>query len=984
MGKPKALQISPERPWLESAEQRLMSVDEADQRAAIELLLEHPTPDSARELIRLYFECAWRETRIQILRALGSIPIHRSIEFLIQVVLNEKQVASSALDYPLLESAIWALGQTNHPVACRFLASYYQAPAPEPLLPAVVGALSHFPALHLSELFLKDLATCLKKRNWMLARNLVLALGEMKSTQALPHLETLIRKPLEPHLTWAALIAFGKINRSVDRLSCLEQALQDTVTDPITGRPTADPIDRHFLTLIHNQTQFRSQWSVEHYLSRWFEPSTPTSKPHRQLPIELNQFTASEVHAGLQLYQERIESLSSCVSQLQFHEVSSWYLEFFKTDGEIESALTGMVSQNPPGAFELLRQWKDRCLAKPNSSLARSYLRALSLCCGMSEGVEQEWLAIFESQAYHSLTHEEALHWIQAWSDYALPAASTPQTSARTKQMTERLASQARTPLLRARWIRLLSHLKGPSAWIAHQAPDWLKLPNSADLDLLQSLGVYLEAHPHKRSLEWTLSILEQRDQWELSPTALSVWIRALTQAITEFQECSPSALQGARISKILFDLLRQCKDRPSSLSHLHLARSILVCLSEFPKSLAQLTPCTTTLAPLLREFLEDSTATSLHLLCIVSMRNFPGPESSEALIPFLRAENSIAFRGRAIDSICHQLQLEVVSNSASRSSPTRPLRILLDCLESQLDDPNSHSLQDRILRQFDSMEISPPPPADWIARIEKWQNRFPDHPHLDRWSKLLARWKLSGSGSSGRKGLQANEANEKLDQHLSQKVKGYAQLPESVKTAVRSAELPLIHPDLFNDHVDKSASILEYTKAIDTAFEKIYGEPLLFPSLEGDLAAFQNRLYSFGLHDPHPDADRVLRALELEDQFTPSTLQLHKMGLLAQTVLNGRVLMDGFKAIDGLRAWAIFLLWFSRPLPKSGQPKALIPPKSGTSASAIAQLARKMIALQEARNPAAHRQIFLETKDVESVRQQFYDIMSGLIYYFQ
>ncbi len=494
---------------------------------------------------------------------------------------------------------------------------------------------------------------------------------------------------------------------------------------------------------------------------------------------------------------------------------------------------------------------------------------------------------------------------------------------------------------------------------------------------------MYLEAHPHKKSLEWTLTVLEQREQWELSPTALSVWIRALSRAITESPESNLSTLQGARISKILFDFLRECKDRPSSLSHLHLARSILVCLSEFPKTPALLTPGAATLAPLLRELLEDSAATSLHLLCIVSMRNFPGPENSEALIPFLGAENSLAFRGRAIDSICYQLHLETSSAPVSRNSPTRPLRILLDCLEGQLEDPNSHPLQDRILRQFDSMEISPPPPADWIARIEKWQSRFPDHPHLDRWSKLLARWKLSGS-RSGRKGSQATEANQKLDQHLAQKVKGYAQLPESVKTAIRSAELPLIHPELFNDHVDKSASILEYTKAIDTAFEKIYGEPLLFPSLEGDLATFQNRLYAFGLHDPHPDADRVLRALELEDQFTPSTLQLHKMGLLAQSVLNGRVLMDGFKAIDGLRAWAIFLLWFSRPLPKSSQPRALIPPKSGTSASAIAQLARKMIALQEARNPAAHRQIFLETKDVESVRQQFYDIMSGLIYYFQ
>ena len=74
--------------------------------------------DSSRELIQLYNECLWRSIKIEILKALGSHSNQRSIEFMIQVAKSDE-------DLPLALISIESLGNTQSPLALRFLENIY-------------------------------------------------------------------------------------------------------------------------------------------------------------------------------------------------------------------------------------------------------------------------------------------------------------------------------------------------------------------------------------------------------------------------------------------------------------------------------------------------------------------------------------------------------------------------------------------------------------------------------------------------------------------------------------------------------------------------------------------------------------------------------------------------------------------------------------------------------------------------------------------
>lgn len=146
-----------------------------------------------------------------------------------------------------------------------------------------------------------------------------------------------------------------------------------------------------------------------------------------------------------------------------------------------------------------------------------------------------------------------------------------------------------------------------------------------------------------------------------------------------------------------------------------------------------------------------------------------------------------------------------------------------------------------------------------------------------------------------------------------------------------------------------------------------------MFPKLETALHEFENSIYLVGLHDERPHASKVLTALGLEKHFTAQSLPLHKMTIIAQGIRNGKIVNEHFKVMDGLRAWAIILLIFGR---KYGTSRSLFHFQNVNDDQVI-QFCKKLILLQDIRNPLAHRQTEVDFKRLEEVRSEVFLVLN-------
>jgi hypothetical protein len=105
----------------------------------------------------------------------------------------------------------------------------------------------------------------------------------------------------------------------------------------------------------------------------------------------------------------------------------------------------------------------------------------------------------------------------------------------------------------------------------------------------------------------------------------------------------------------------------------------------------------------------------------------------------------------------------------------------------------------------------------------------------------------------------------EKIDKELTVKIPGYTHFDATTQSALRSAELPYLHREMFDEYVDKGSSLVEYCKAVDLHLENILGKKLIFPKLEKNINEFQNVLYAVGLKEEYPNAHFVLKQMGLE-----------------------------------------------------------------------------------------------------------------------
>lgn len=247
---------------------------------ALALLDDLPEPERTRELIWLADECQWRETRIDIVRALGVKPLPRGLEFLIHLATDDA-------DLGMCREAIAALGRSQEPLAARYLATRYQT-GPPALKPYIAYALGELLDCTLAQQFLDDLRTAQRNEQILWTESLALALAELNVDTCIDTLVDMLR--VQPRsVAISALLAMGKLAQEPDVLDAYISDFAD------------DFVEWQMFTNARQQIELRARWSIEDYLDKIFDLHTAF---HPRLVLALNRFAPVDVREGLEFFRD--------------------------------------------------------------------------------------------------------------------------------------------------------------------------------------------------------------------------------------------------------------------------------------------------------------------------------------------------------------------------------------------------------------------------------------------------------------------------------------------------------------------------------------------------------------------------------------------------------------------------------------------------------------------------------------------------------
>ena len=263
----------------------------------------------------------------------------------------------------------------------------------------------------------------------------------------------------------------------------------------------------------------------------------------------------------------------------------------------------------------------------------------------------------------------------------------------------------------------------------------------------------------------------------------------------------------------------------------------------------------------------------------------------------------------------------------------------------------------------------------EFVKAVDTLLNKNPDHPSWEKLVSLRDRLSLSSAEHGFSVDLTkeaVNPALKEMDQALIQVIPHFHKLDSMTQSALRAAETPfLLALDQQNLPVDKAPTVLEYCKALDLILERNLGQKHLFSKLDTQLHDFQTLWHRVGFQEDYPSSDKVMTLLGLKGKITPEHFPLHKAKMMCGTFFNGKILQDRFKVFDGLRAWAVIFLVFTRKIPlTTGSVGPLLKLPNVTDEKCIS-VAKRLMLLQDLRNPAAHRQTYTDLASVQNVRNE-------------
>lgn len=937
----------------------------------LEALRVRSDSDAGRELLFLYEECLWRSTRLDILHELGRFAQPRVLEFLMRVAAEES-------DIPFAEAAVCALGRSGAPLASRFLAQFFET-CSNTLKPSVVVALGRLGERSVVPALLALLPKALAEGQSLLARNTLLTLAELRATEAIAFLQDMALHAKDPDVVLSALMALGKVSRDPAWFDALE------------GRFVSDLYRYQVFEAARAQARLRSQWTLEDSLAKLFhsDDSEGNSALEVDLASELGTFASDDVLAGLEMFQERRCFVRCCVAlrygfhpqeaPKAFEQVVRAALLDESRGGALERhevcALLQSLAGYRSAAFRSLLFELKPTQPTADSGLWALWLDTLVLCLpdalAECEGLLQRGEVPLPEPTLTEAPVESvgqcSVAFVNAVVNAALVSAVLPKKQKLALKILDKLLEHFPE-----------SQLKQGSAVAAEcvnrllRGYGQLRVATPKALSVAKAL-VSEPTHAASSLFFWEraggASLLEAVsplvDSLRVEDAQASNVFKALAASSTPFPESHGVFDKADAIFK---ECLSFQGSEAEQNTRTRLVASLLHFLGRFPCTRPQ-----GKVAASLRSHIlaclkceEDS----ILLPAFLAAKALAAEEFSEAIAVHLRSGRA-AVSGRALDAL-----LFLRGN--------RPKRLVFEHLEKNALDLE---VCEKVIR-----DLKPPQDANahFVARLDAFLLSHPKHPLRDGF--LHMRESLaSGVSQRVQAALEKSGfAPSEMDDALKKRVDGFDGLNEEVKAALRAAEAPFLRPDVFNGLVDKSISILEYAKALDLVLEHELGRQALFPKLESNLAWFQNRVHAVGLAEDAPHGERVMRHLALERAFSPESFPLHKMTTLCRTVLTGRILFEHWKVFDGLRAWAVVLLLFCRPGAQTAQgahgaqssqssvgrepPLVFFP---GASDAALVDFAKRLIDIQEVRNPAAHRKTHLDFDAVEDVRTEVFALLA-------
>lgn len=862
------------------------SLDTDERFKSIHQLALEKNSDSTRELIHIFNECGWRETKFQILKSIVVNPDLRCLEFLCAQ-------AQQTEDIPIAEAALQALGETKSIWAARFLSEFYKF-APETLKPACALALGKLSDRRLLSEFLQDLDKAFKNQQTLLVKNLVLALGELKAQAAVPMLVTIAKNKSFRDVALSAVVSLGKIGKDVSVFNDLENYFKN------------DSFEYQIFNAAKNQCQFRSDWKLEDYLNKIITQGSF----HQALLLEFNSFPVTDVKAALDMLAEDELSpiLFQILAKIEFPEVVSWYKEYsyLVNDKNQEEFLLSLSSHSKSDLLKVLEKYADI----RNKYFIKAHLLN-------SANPEPELKKFILSDDFKNVSDTDQIQILNDFYYYLLAYKPNEKLFNQCLKTLESFTVEGQNlkPKALGRMIRLFGQLN----YSSHKLNQFVF---SQYNEQRKSSLVYFEAHEqsyffaktpeyHQDDIAAVLKILIKAKE---NPFLDNKWSEFLKTA----------AFDKSDSTQIWFlKLVAQFKPVAYKEHLLKLAKS--------PNYIVQ-----------------------FHV--ILALKSYGDETLADQIAVFLNSKSK-SISGRALDAM-----LSLPGNRAKR--------LVFEYFAENYAAPG---VAEKVIRSFKPPENDTDyfslQAAKIVSDLEQKEPDFHALPKLREFKDQLA---LHQKGFSKQKSTPTDADILAIDHEIEKMIPSYKHFDETSKAALRSAEVTFKHPELFDAFVDKSSVVLGYSKAIDIVLEKQLGRKILFPKLESKLNEFQNVVHSLTLNEDYPQAEKVLRLLQLEKHFSVQSLPVHKMGLVAQGIMNSKIMNEHFKILDGLRAWSVMLLVFARK--SSALTKPLISVVEDEQSCIL--LAKKLMWLQDVRNPIAHRQTVVDHKDVEQIREEVFQIL--------
>jgi HEAT repeat protein len=216
-------------------------------------------------------------------------------------------------------------------------------------------------------------------------------------------------------------------------------------------------------------------------------------------------------------------------------------------------------------------------------------------------------------------------------------------------------------------------------------------------------------------------------------------------------------------------------------------------------------------------------------------------------------------------------------------------------------------------------------------------------------------------------------------DIFLARDLPAYPRYSETIKLILRNAELTWHHSELFNNLVDKSTMLIQYNKSTDLLLQQRLGYRLFHNASTEFLAQLQGRIMELGLDNANFNNFKLIRHLNLEGFFLASEFPAHKLRVLAESIMNGKILQDRFRIIDGLRAWSLIVLLFARTFKVGEKEFTPLFPMRVSDQEKINNIVKLMNKFQDLRNSAAHHGILVELEQLAEIRSDSFRLLNEL-----